>query len=130
MMLSLNERGKKFILKYDTTPMPCENCACAKINIMNFPKEPPRFLAKEKRDRIMFDISSVNALSQGGNHFWLLVMDDYTNYCWSFFLPHKDELPQVMLQWLRQATSQYKIKIKCFRCDNAGENKSFQSLLK
>jgi hypothetical protein len=35
-----------------------------------------------------------------------------------------------MLQWLRQVTSQYKIKVKCFRCDNAGENKSFQSLLK
>jgi hypothetical protein len=57
-------------------------------------------------------------------------MDDYTNYCWIFLLPHKDDLPQVMLQWLRQVTSQYKIKVKCFRCDNAGENKSFQSLLK
>ena len=43
-----------------------------------------------------------------------------------FFLPHKDDLPQVMLQWLKQITSQ----VKCFRCDNAGENKSFQSLLK
>jgi hypothetical protein len=110
--------------------MPCENCACAKIKIKNFPKEPPMFLAKEKGDRIMFDISSVNALSQGGNQFWLLIMDDYTNYCWSFFLPHKDDLPQVMLQWLRQVTSKYKIKVQCFRCDNAGENKSFQSFLK
>jgi hypothetical protein len=35
-----------------------------------------------------------------------------------------------MLQWLRQVTSQYKIKVKCFRCDNAGKNKSFESLLK
>jgi hypothetical protein len=35
-----------------------------------------------------------------------------------------------LLQWLRQVTSQYKIKIKCFRCENACENKSFQSLLK
>jgi hypothetical protein len=26
----------------------------------------------------MFDICSVTALSQGGNQFWLLVMDDYT----------------------------------------------------
>jgi transposase InsO family protein len=34
------------------------------------------------------------------------------------------------LQWLRQVISKYKIKIECFRCDNAGENKSFQSLLK
>jgi hypothetical protein len=88
------------------------------------------FLATEKGDRIMFGISYANALSQGGNQFWLLVMDDYTNYCWSLFLPHKDDLPQVMLQWLRHVTSQYKIEVKCFRCDNAGENKSFQSLLK
>jgi hypothetical protein len=34
------------------------------------------------------------------------------------------------LQWLRQVTSQYKIKVKCFWCDNDGENKSLQSLLK
>jgi hypothetical protein len=30
--------AKKFNLKYDTTPMPCENCACAKIKIKNFQK--------------------------------------------------------------------------------------------
>jgi hypothetical protein len=73
--------AKKFNLKYDTAPMPRENCACAKIKIKNFPKKPPLFLAKEKGDRIMFDISSVNALSQGENQFSLLIMDDYTNYC-------------------------------------------------
>jgi hypothetical protein len=59
----LKATAKKFHLKYDTTPVPCENCACAKITLKNFPKEPPMFLAKEKGDRIMFDISSVNALS-------------------------------------------------------------------
>jgi hypothetical protein len=45
----------------DSTPKPCENCACAKIKIKNFPKEPTSFLAKEKGDRIMFDISSFNS---------------------------------------------------------------------
>ena len=44
----LKATAKKFNLKHDTTPMPCENCACAKIKIKNFPKEPPTFLAKEK----------------------------------------------------------------------------------
>jgi hypothetical protein len=123
----LKATAMKFNLKYDTTPMPYENCASAKIKIKNFPKEPPTFLAKEKGDRIMFDISSVNALSQGGNQVWLLIMDDYINYCWSFFLPHKDDLPQVILQWLRQVTSQYKIKVKCFQCNNAGENRSLRN---
>jgi hypothetical protein len=59
--------------------MSCENCACAKIEIKIFPKEHQSFLAKEKGDRILFAISSVNALSQAGNKFWLLIMDDYTN---------------------------------------------------
>jgi hypothetical protein len=42
----LKATAKKFNLKYDTTPMPYENCACVKIKIKNFPKEPPTFLAK------------------------------------------------------------------------------------
>jgi hypothetical protein len=33
----LKATAKKFNVKYDTTPMPCENCACAKIKIKNFP---------------------------------------------------------------------------------------------
>jgi hypothetical protein len=37
----LKATAKKFNLKNDTTPMPWENCACAKIKIKNFPKEPP-----------------------------------------------------------------------------------------
>jgi hypothetical protein len=75
----LRATANKFNLKYDTTPMPCENCACAKIKIKHFQNKLPTFLAKEKGDRIIIDISSVNALSHGGYQFWLLVMDDYTN---------------------------------------------------
>jgi hypothetical protein len=70
--------AKKFNLKFNSTPMLCENCACVKIKIKNFLKEPPSFTAKDKGDRIKFDISSVNTLSQRGNKFWLLIMDDDT----------------------------------------------------
>jgi hypothetical protein len=63
----LKATAKNFNLKYDTTPMQCEKCACAKIKIKNFPKEPPTFLEKEKGDRIVFDISFDNALSPGVN---------------------------------------------------------------
>jgi hypothetical protein len=60
------------------------------------PKEPPSFMAKDKGDRIMFDIRSVHVLSQGQNPFHLVIMDDYINYCWSFFLPQKDDLPTMV----------------------------------
>jgi hypothetical protein len=103
----LRATAKMFNIKFDSKPMPCENCACARIKIKTFPKEPPTFTAKEKGDRTMFDISSVNASKPGRKS--ILVIGHgllYKLLCWKFFLPHKDDLPPVMMQWLRQVTSQ------------------------
>jgi hypothetical protein len=37
----------------------------------------------------MIDTSSVKKASFGGSKFWLLVIDDYTDMCWSTFLKKK-----------------------------------------
>ena len=37
-------------------------------------------------ERLFFDISSPSSLTFGGKCHWLLVIDDCSNYCWSFFL--------------------------------------------
>jgi hypothetical protein len=46
----LKATAKQFNLKYDTTPMPCENCVCVKIKIKNFTKETPTFLANKRKE--------------------------------------------------------------------------------
>jgi Reverse transcriptase (RNA-dependent DNA polymerase) len=93
----------------------------------NFPKEAIEHMAHSKGDRVMFDISSVDAFSQGGNKFWLLVMDEHTRYCWSFFLKHKSDLCATMMRWLHMVRKYNDLTVTCFRCDNAGENLAFKN---
>jgi hypothetical protein len=37
-------------------------------------------------ERLYVDISSIKERSIGGAKFWVLIVDDYTDYCWSFVL--------------------------------------------
>ncbi len=55
---------------------------------------------------------------------WTLVVDDYTDYCWSIFLKLKGELKdkmRILLTDLKIAG----IEVKYIQCDNSGENKAF-----
>jgi hypothetical protein len=79
--------AKKLGIKYPGQPHPCEYCAQAKLRIKNIPKVTTHIVATEIGERIMFDISSVKVPSMGGNQFWLLVMDEFSGYLWSFFSP-------------------------------------------
>ena len=38
--------------------------------------------------------------SYGGFKFWLLISDDYTDYCWTIFLKTMDELRSKMIALL------------------------------
>jgi hypothetical protein len=118
--------ARKFRFLYEGRPYPCENCACSKLRIKNIPKDAPDSIARAKGDRIMFDISSVKAHSQRGNKFRLLFMDEFTKYCWSFFLKNKSDLEETMLCWMHTVRKYNNIRVKCFQCDNAGESLAFQ----
>ena len=54
-------------------------------------------------------------------------MDDATDYCWSFFLKAKSETAGVMVNFIKKLKDTEGITVKNIRCDNAGENKAFQS---
>lgn len=108
---------------------PCENCAKGKMKKSNICKETITTLAKASGDRISFDISSVKATSQGGNKFWLLIMDEHTKYCWSYFMKRKSDLPNEMMRWLHKFQREFGRFVKFFRCDNAGENLKFKEMV-
>ena len=76
-------------------------------------------------ERLFIDIGSVKAESYGGSKFWLLIVDDCTDMCWSIFLKKKSDLPKAMLKVLNAMKAQGK-EVKKIRCDNAGENVSFE----
>jgi hypothetical protein len=62
----------------------CEECAIAKARKKNVNKE-WKGGSQIPRERVYLDISSIKDVSYGGSKFWVLIVDDYTNYCWSIF---------------------------------------------
>ena len=64
----------------------------------------------------------------GGSKYWLLIVDEYSDMCWSAFLNTKSDLPKRMLELVKRLKTLQQITVKNIRCDDAGENKKFQQL--
>jgi hypothetical protein len=112
--------AKQLGIKYTDQPHPCEHCAQAKLRIKNIPKVTTHIAATDIGERIMFDISSVKVPSTGGNKHWLLVMDEFSGYIWSLFLPHRSDVTVTMTAFAKMFHRIFDKNIVRFRCDNAG----------
>jgi hypothetical protein len=69
----------------------CEQCAIAKAQQKNVNKN---WLGSSNlpSERLYVDISSINARSFGGAKFCALIVDDYTENCWSFVMKNKSDI--------------------------------------
>ncbi len=63
-----------------------------------------------------------------GKQHWLLVMDDCTYYCWSYFLKEKIDLKSHVIEPIKELYTKYNCKVKYICCDNAGENISLEKV--
>ncbi len=79
-----------------------------------------------KGERLFVDIRSPLTQSMGGKQHWLLVRDDCTDYCWSYFLKEKSDSRSHVIELIKELDSKYNCKTECIRCDNAGENVSLE----
>ncbi len=108
---------------------PCEDCALGKARQANVSKKAvPR--STNKGERLFIDISSPSTKSMGGKQHWLLIVDDCTDYCWSYFLKEKSDLKDHVIELIKEMHLKYNCKVKCIRCDNAGENISLEKACK
>jgi len=89
----------------------CEECAIAKSKQKNVNKEQQE-RSKIKGERLMIDISKIDNVSYGGAKFWLLAMDDATDYCWTMLLKSKDELPMRMIELIKELKDINQIQVK------------------
>jgi hypothetical protein len=117
--------GLKLRGKFNT----CFECSLAKMRQRNVGKTTKK-TSKIPCEQLMVDISSVQSPSFGGSKFWIMVLDDCTDMCWSMFVSAKSHLPEqvVLLSKKLQSDKQYPIKhiVKAIQCDNAGENKALE----
>ena len=103
----------------------CEDCALSKAKAKKISKVPVKQAGKPG-GRLCIDISSPSTKSIGGKCHWLLVVDDCTNYAWSFFLKQRSEIKDIVIALIKELKQAYDIEVKTIRCDNSGENNALQ----
>ena len=99
---------------------PCKFCGLAKARQANVNKK----LAERSRvrgERLFIDTSSIKGQSYGSSKFWLLMVDDCTDYGISRFLNRKSETVQ-------ELKVKHDLIVKYIRCDDAPENRKAEKL--
>ena len=103
----------------------CEDCALGKAKRKNLEKETkPR--SQTKGERLFIDIAPMKHVSLGGSKYWLIVIDDCTNFVWSYFLKRKSETSKRVRELMKTLQSNHGINTRYIRCDNAGENETLE----
>jgi transposase InsO family protein len=127
---TMRATAKHYRLVLKGSYMVCTDCALAKARQKNVPKE-SHVVSSKPGERFFLDISSTKATSFGGNKFWLLVIDHHTDMCWSYFLAAKSDLAEmVRMQFLELRQLKLIQDRPVVRCDNSGENRTLQEVLK
>ena len=68
-------------------------------------------------ERLFFDISSPSTPTFGSKWHWLLVIDDSSNYIWSFFLKEKSNLADAMVVLIKNLKNKYNLQVQFLHCD-------------
>jgi hypothetical protein len=76
---TIKTNGFKSSVFFDT----CEQCAIAKAQQKNISKPV---------EHLYIDTCSIKERSFAGTKFWALIVDDYSDYCWSFVMKNKSDL--------------------------------------
>ena len=122
--------AKYYGVKLSGKFVPCSACAEAKARQRNIPKSvPDDRKCSVVGERLHMDISSIKARSFGGAKYWLMVLDEATGYAFSYFLKRKCHTATTVLQLVRDLKAKGKT-VRKIRCDDAGENKTTEKLLR
>jgi len=99
----------------------CESCGLSKARQSPIPN---KVITRSKipGERLFIDISSIKSRNLGGSKFWLLIIDDATD----FFLKKKGDLSKTVRELINDLKAKIQKTVKYIRCDNAGENKSLE----
>ncbi|GJW23282.1 putative RNA-directed DNA polymerase [Tanacetum coccineum] len=70
----------------------------------------------------LFGPTSVRSINHAS--YCLVITDDYSRFCWVFFLAKKDETSDILKTFIRQIENQLNQKVKIIRTDNGTEFKN------
>ncbi|GJT01316.1 putative ribonuclease H-like domain-containing protein [Tanacetum coccineum] len=70
----------------------------------------------------LFGPTSIRSIDH--KYYCLVITDDYSRFCWVFFLEHKDETYSILKNFINLVENQLNKKVKAIRCDNGTEFKN------
>ena len=72
-------------------------------------------------DLVHCDVWTSLVLSTSGFKYYLVLLDDFSHYCWSFPLRHKSEVHCHIVEFIAYAQTQFGPTPKSFQADNGTE---------
>jgi len=79
-------------------------------------------------DIVHSDLWTSPVLSFGGHRYYVLFLDDFTYFLWTFSISNKPQVYSIFSQFRAHIQTQFECLIKCFQCDKGKEydNNLFQ----
>ncbi|EOY19734.1 Copia-like retrotransposable element, putative [Theobroma cacao] len=104
----------------------CDTCQYGKQSKKPFPKQ-AKWRATQKLQLVHTDIGGpMMTASLSGNKFYLLFIDEFSRYCWVYFLKHKAEAFNNFLKFKAFVENQTSLTIKMLRSNNGKEYTSLE----
>jgi len=89
----------------------CKDCVMGKSQQANMNRETVE-QASELGERLFMNISLTEHESYGKAKFWLSIIDNVTDFCWSYFLKSKSKTKQVMINLIKELNDKNKVKVR------------------
>nr|GEZ52587.1 ribonuclease H-like domain-containing protein [Tanacetum cinerariifolium] len=87
------------------------------INVVSSISKPLQLLHMD-----LFGLTSIRSIDH--KYYCLVITDDYSRFCWVFFLERKDETYLILKDFINLVGNQLNKKVKAIRCDNGTEFKN------
>ncbi|KAK9076273.1 hypothetical protein SSX86_004606 [Deinandra increscens subsp. villosa] len=103
----------------------CEGCLVGKQTRQSFPIE-AQWRASSPLELVHADICGpITPVSNGGNRYFMLIVDDFSRYMWVYMIKTKDEAFNCFKSFKSRVEKETKYKVRMLRTDRGGEFNSF-----
>ena len=112
-----------------STPHSCTSCRLGKH--VRQPFKNSTYVSPAPFCLLHCDVWTSPVLSHSGCQYYLVVLDDYSHYVWTFPLRHKSDILPTLVSFHAFVQTQFGRPILAFQTDNGGEfvNTAFRSFL-
>lgn len=120
-------RNNKFICCEPFNPsVICDSCVLGKQ--VKLPFLNSQTITLMPFDILHSDLWTSPVLSSAGHKYYVLFLDDFTNFLWTFPISRKSQVFEMFQSLTNLIQTQFSLSVKSFQCDNGGEynNELFQ----